>query len=92
MSQLTDAFKGHDLTGWVPGANGIGRLTADLQSYQIEFNVKKCGFQSYSYMHGWKLKAQPLEQALKEANEYAITRGGWASAPIGYVLESEADQ
>lgn len=83
VSQLPDSFKGHALTGWAPGKHGIGRMTADLQSYQIEFNVKKQGFQSYSYMNGWKLKAQPLEQALKEANEYALTRGGWAPAPIG---------
>lgn len=93
VSQLPDAFQGHDLTGWnyfvIGPMTVISRLTADGSMVMVWPDL------SWS-LRDWTGDAQDLPPlptrslSLKKIDEAVQRHCGWAPAPIGYVLELEA--
>lgn len=102
MSQLPDAFQGHDWTGWtfkewanesgIPGYC-MARLTANYDVVFVSFaSDGQFGFggSDLDKEEFFGRDILHLDDCLRRAQEFAQSKGGWAPSPIGYVLESES--
>ena len=92
MTQIPDAFKGHDLTGWVCVApNRLLRLAVDGKRCAIVAYDPNPGVRFFKafYAELYMGQDRDLGRLLSRVGGYIKGYGGWAPAPIGYVLAPE---
>ena len=93
MSQLPEAFQGHDLTGWIvvndKAGNGLDRLmrlTADGSLVSVFADMDfliDCGFMESTELLDGRNRLSKLSDLDKTISD---CYDGWAPAPIGYEL------
>lgn len=93
MSQLPEAFQGHDLTGWTEyeihdpfthkSVFRIGRNTKSGELLWMAF-TSSGAIGLWGSAFSSVLTSGDMADCFKYANEYAERLGGWAPAPIGF--------
>lgn len=87
MSQIPEAFQGHDLTGWVWVApNRLLRLAMDGERCAIVAYDPNPGVRFFRAFHAELYIGQDrdLDRLLVKVGDYIKGYGGWAPAPIGF--------
>lgn len=79
MSQLSEGFRHHDLTGWTWLGQSICRLT--IRGFLV--SIRKHG-DAFSIYGIGVVYSGCLSEMIELADKFAGKNGGWAPAPIGY--------
>lgn len=89
MTQIPDAFKGHDLTGWsAEERDGVWYIHRAVSFYNDCYLTILFSFTGRFELHDFSklspLKRGTLQCCLDQANKIAEANGGWAPPPIGF--------